>query len=50
MSDIIREEGAAEAEIKEVTAEIADGERQVVFEEALEAIEAEAQKQKEEKE
>lgn len=38
MSDIIREEGAAEAEIKEVTAEIADGERQVVFEEALEAI------------
>ena len=38
MSDIIREDGAGEAEIKEVAAEIADSERQVVFEEALEAI------------
>ena len=38
MSDIIREEGAGEAEIKEVATEITENERQVVFEEALEAI------------
>lgn len=38
MSDIIREEGAGENEIKEISAEIAEGERQIVFEEALEAI------------
>ncbi len=38
MSEIIREEGAAETEIKEIAADIATGEREVVFEEALEAI------------
>ena len=38
MSDIIREEGAAEAEINEIAADVQQSERQVVFEEALEAI------------
>ena len=38
MSDIIREEGAAEAEINAVSADIQENERVVVFEEALEAI------------
>ena len=38
MSDIIREEGAAEAEIDAVAADIQENERVVVFEEALEAI------------
>ena len=38
MSDIIREEGAAEAEIREITEEIQQNDRAVVFEEALEAI------------
>ena len=38
MSDIIREEGAAEAQIKEIADEIQQNDREVVFEEALEAI------------
>ena len=38
MSDIIREEGAAEEEIKGISADIQEPDRQVVFEEALEAI------------
>ena len=38
MSEIIREEGAAETEIEAVAADIQQSEREVVFEEALEAI------------
>lgn len=38
MSEIIRDEAAAESEIKEITEEIQQSERTVVFEEALEAI------------
>ncbi len=38
MSEIIREEGAVDEEIKEIAADVQQNERQVVFEEALEAI------------